>query len=625
MRPPYCAPSRGRTAAPRPPASAARGASSPVPVALAFFAGGYFDGPRDVALLAAGAVLAAAGRGRAGRRAAAALRRRAWRSPRGRPTRRWTALSATWAPVARPRRRRRRARAALRGRRWPPRRSPSAPRAAARALEPLAAAGTRVVVGYGLPAGCCRASSPSTRVSAAGRLDQPLTYWNAMGALAALGLVLCARIAGDRDRARRAARAPPPPPPCRWASALPDVLARRAGRARRRPVALVVLVAAPSGAAARRRDRASRRGRGRRARRAASPAVRALDGVARPRASARARSCSRSRSSLMARRGARRRAPRAPRPRARPAAAGALGRRRPRSPPCSSSRSSPRAAISRPPPATGATNQRFGSLGSNRYEYWQVALNTAADHPLAGVGAGGFAVEWLRAPRRSTSPSATRTRSSSRRSPSSASSASRCSRALLGGVALAARRGAPRDPALAAGPTAGARRLGASTPRSTGTGRCPRSRWSPWSWPGPCWRAAQPADRGRAAPRAAARSRQTRAREVDAGEQRRLGDRLPERPLAAPQREPQRQRRGRRASASGTTRAPTSAPSRTPRQQPPHVAPAHAPARSRPRRSARPTKPSSPHSASPRTASTTNAPRRPTASTAGGRGSPRAR
>ena len=33
--------------------------------------------------------------------------------------------------------------------------------------------------------------------SAAGRLDQPLTYWNATGALAALGLVLCARVAGD--------------------------------------------------------------------------------------------------------------------------------------------------------------------------------------------------------------------------------------------------------------------------------------------------------------------------------------------------------------------------------------------------------------------------------------------
>jgi O-antigen ligase len=31
-----------------------------------------------------------------------------------------------------------------------------------------------------------------------------------------------------------------------------------------------------------------------------------------------------------------------------------------------------------------------------RYEYWQVALETFAGHPLAGTGAGGFRVEWLR-------------------------------------------------------------------------------------------------------------------------------------------------------------------------------------------------------------------------------------
>ena len=48
------------------------------------------------------------------------------------------------------------------------------------------------------------------------------------------------------------------------------------------------------------------------------------------------------------------------------------------------------------PPATGATNQRFSSLGSNRYAYWRVAIDTGADHPLAGVGASGFRVEWLR-------------------------------------------------------------------------------------------------------------------------------------------------------------------------------------------------------------------------------------
>src|SRR5262249_34683484 len=38
---------------------------------------------------------------------------------------------------------------------------------------------------------------------AQGRLEQPLTYWNAMGELAALGVVLCARIIGDTSRDQR--------------------------------------------------------------------------------------------------------------------------------------------------------------------------------------------------------------------------------------------------------------------------------------------------------------------------------------------------------------------------------------------------------------------------------------
>ena len=37
-------------------------------------------------------------------------------------------------------------------------------------------------------------------VRALGRLEQPITYWNAEGALAAIGLVLCARLAGSPSR-----------------------------------------------------------------------------------------------------------------------------------------------------------------------------------------------------------------------------------------------------------------------------------------------------------------------------------------------------------------------------------------------------------------------------------------
>jgi hypothetical protein len=35
------------------------------------------------------------------------------------------------------------------------------------------------------------------------------------------------------------------------------------------------------------------------------------------------------------------------------------------------------------------------SLGSNRYDFWRVELHLARDHPLAGVGARGFATEYL--------------------------------------------------------------------------------------------------------------------------------------------------------------------------------------------------------------------------------------
>ena len=47
-------------------------------------------------------------------------------------------------------------------------------------------------------------------------------------------------------------------------------------------------------------------------------------------------------------------------------------------------------------PAFGATAGRLASTQSNRYEYWDVALRTWADHPLVGAGSGAFGVEWLR-------------------------------------------------------------------------------------------------------------------------------------------------------------------------------------------------------------------------------------
>src|SRR6202035_3073240 len=70
--------------------------------------------------------------------------------------------------------------------------------------EPAMAAAALIVIGYGLserllPGVLKFAHS----LSAQGRLEQPLTYWNAMGEVAALGFVLCAALAGDASRSAR--------------------------------------------------------------------------------------------------------------------------------------------------------------------------------------------------------------------------------------------------------------------------------------------------------------------------------------------------------------------------------------------------------------------------------------
>jgi hypothetical protein len=75
--------------------------------------------------------------------------------------------------------------------------------AARRAAEPVLALGVAVVIGYGMSErllpGLLHFAASST---AEGRLEQPLTYWNAMGVLAAIGLVLGARLCGDPERPR---------------------------------------------------------------------------------------------------------------------------------------------------------------------------------------------------------------------------------------------------------------------------------------------------------------------------------------------------------------------------------------------------------------------------------------
>ena len=201
---------------------------------LAFFTGGFTDEPRLWAGIVAwtlaglGALLAPLPRARAGWAAVAALAA-LWA---------WTALSIGWAPLSD---------AAL----------ADAQRLAlytgallaaflllgtvARAVEPALAAGSLVVIGYGLAGrllpGVIEQSASRT---AFGRLEQPLTYWNATGALAAIGLVLAVRLAGDATRPAwlRAGAAAGGGAALRGAR--PFVLARRDPDGDRRPGAAVL-------------------------------------------------------------------------------------------------------------------------------------------------------------------------------------------------------------------------------------------------------------------------------------------------------------------------------------------------------------------------------------------------
>ncbi len=168
------------------------------PTVLAFFTGGYFNGPRDWAGLFA--FLLVAGRGHrdarplptttGGRLAIGGLALLAG----------WTLVSFTWAPVAGTAYQAGQivvlytgmlvaASLLLRGKQAP------------RPVEPALAAGALIVIGYGLSERLLPGLLHFSRsVSAEGRLEQPLTYWNAMGEVAALGFVLSTRIAGDRSR-----------------------------------------------------------------------------------------------------------------------------------------------------------------------------------------------------------------------------------------------------------------------------------------------------------------------------------------------------------------------------------------------------------------------------------------
>lgn len=364
------------------------------PTVLAFFSGGYFEEPRLVAALVAWALVLVV----------------ALVGPRPLPARgpgwaavgglaflaAWTAASLSWAPLAT---------AAtdslqrlllylgalvaaigllrLRQVAW--------------ALEPALAAGILVVIGYGLAGRILPGVIELSRSAGAfGRLEQPITYWNGEGALAAIGLVLCGRLAGDpsRPRAIRALGAAACP-----VLATGVYLSYSRGAIAAAVVGLVVLLAAaPTRAQLRAVIAAAVAGVVASACSAALPGVASLSGSA----------AAQQRdgvimlgvlmvvgvaSALTAVRPASVGVERLPFARRLPAVAAAavalvvaglvVGGLSERGEP-------------EPERLREASGSRLTSVKSRRYDYWRIALDASAGAPLQGVGAGGFRSEWLR-------------------------------------------------------------------------------------------------------------------------------------------------------------------------------------------------------------------------------------
>ncbi len=360
------------------------------PTALAFARGGFFPVERLWAALAA-VVLAAV----AALVAPSPL-------PRSAPGRiavgglagllGWVLLSRTWAPLAGPAIEDAErltlylaalvaAAALLRGR-W------------ASAAEPALAAGAVAVIGYGLAERVLPGLIDLTGSrTAMGRLEQPLTYWNAIGALAAMAIVLCARLAGDPARPRRvralaAAAAAPLGAGLALSFSrgaivaaivgLAVLLAMAPGGVQLRAALLVAAAAALAGLLA-----------------ALLPAVHEVAGPLGRRESQGA--------ALLA--GLVLLAVAAAAAASRLAAAGAAERLRGVRPAAvvgglvvAVALVAGAAAVEGGPERTGAgaTPARLGSTDSNRYSYWRVALEGFADAPLRGHGAGSFGTLWLR-------------------------------------------------------------------------------------------------------------------------------------------------------------------------------------------------------------------------------------
>ena len=353
-----------------------------LPVAVAFGRGGYFDAARlragiAACLLAAlAAALSPLPRSVAARVAIGGLA----------ALTAWSALSLTWAPLAGPAvddiERNVLYLAAL---------VAAATLLTERWTEPALLAGITVTAAYGLSERLLPGLIELERsAAAADRLAQPLTYWNGQGALAAMGLVLAAGLIARRGRQTRGDRCGDGEPVAIRAlagAALPLLgldlyltLSRGAlGALVAGLLVLVALIPTRAGVLAALLAAAA----------TALPAVlaeTALTGVMRTRAESgagaamlvflvlAAAACAFAATRID---GA------APIPRLRPLAVTALV----------AALAITILSVRSGTPTTGT--ERLVSAQSNRYDYWGIAVDTFAEHPLRGIGTGSFRVEWL--------------------------------------------------------------------------------------------------------------------------------------------------------------------------------------------------------------------------------------
>ena len=370
------------------------------PVALAFASGGFYAEARLVALLSVAALLALwalVGPGPLPRERRARLALAAMAAYCA-----WVALSAGWAPLADvadadlQRALLYLAALTLGSTLW------RGSHRAARTVEPAVAAGVAIVMAYGLAGRLLPGIVELAPGRLAGsRLFQPLTYWNGQGALAAIGLILCARLAGDRTRSA-------PTRVLAAAAAVPIGTALYLTFSRGALVTLiggllVLLSLAPTWTQLRAMAIALEATGAAIVVCAALPGVNDLAGDLGARevdgavalalilvlmllaAAATAWMC-RIEDDERIRLGP------LPLPSRAPWIAGAAAVALIIIPIAFAGGD----AGSSRTPQFGETSGRFVSTGSNRYEYWKVALKAAADHPVAGVGTGGFGPEWIR-------------------------------------------------------------------------------------------------------------------------------------------------------------------------------------------------------------------------------------